>query len=483
MRAAGDAVGDGYGIHVPLRPLDVDALSALVSREPLLSSVDVQRLLAETGGLPSLVLPYLQVVRQGGDVTAVTSLIAQDLLEQRVSRLSQTAHQVVAAASILTGRSDADLLRETSGRSDAETVAAIDEALHAGLLVELAGGDGYDMALEALRHVLLDQIGTARRRLLHERAGRALEHRAGAHVTPADAGAIARHLNQAGRVEEAAAWHWRAADEARALHAHEQALVDVQAALALGYPAAPARLAEGEILIALGRYREAISALEVAAAASDSAQHALQVDRRLADVHERLGDYAVAEAHIAAALDHARESGQPGLASLLADHALLAYRMGDLDRAQRDGEEALAAAAQDDDPDATGDALNVLGVVAARQGRLEAAEAAFTRALQHAAAAADGSISIAALNNLARLMQQQGRSDEALRTARQALDEGTRQGDRHRLAALHTNVADLLRAAGDDEAAMGHLKQAAAIFADLDDAGQRRPEIWTLVEW
>jgi hypothetical protein len=74
------------------------------------------------------------------------------------------------------------------------------------------------------------------------------------------------------------------------------------------------------------------------------------------------------------------------------------------------------------------------------------------------------------------------RNRKANRSTR-ALDEGTRLGDRHRLAALHTNVADLLRAAGQDEAAMEHLKQAAAIFADVDDAEHRRPEIWTLVEW
>jgi len=483
MRAAGDAVGDGYGVHVPLRPFDAQTLTAIVATDSRLSSIDVQRMLADTGGLPSLVLPYLDVVRDGGDVASATWLIAQDLLEQRVSRLSQTAHQIVAAASVLTGRSDADLLRETSGRGDAETAAAIDEALQAGLLVDLPGGDGYDLSLEALRHVVLEQIGTARRRLLHERAARALERRAGSHVTPADAGAIARHLNQAGRIDEAGAWHWRAATEARALHAHEQALADVQEALLLGHPAAPGRLAEGEILIALGRYQEAISALELAAAASDSAQHGVQVDRRLADVHGRLGDYAVAEAHIAAALDQIRETGLPGVASLLADHALLAYRIGDLDRAHRDGEQALVAAEHDDDPDATANALNVLGVVAARRGRLDEAETAFTGALQHAATATDGGIAIAALNNLARLMQQQGRSDDALRTARRALEEGTRLGDRHRLAALHTNVADLLRAAGQDEAAMEHLKQSAAIFADLDDAEHRRPEIWTLVEW
>ncbi|HET6911098.1 MAG TPA: hypothetical protein VFH54_17350, partial [Mycobacteriales bacterium] len=56
-------------------------------------------------------------------------------------------------------------------------------------------------------------------------------------------------------------------------------------------------------------------------------------------------------------------------------------------------------------------------------------------------------------------------------------------GDRHRLAALHANLADLLRATGRHEESMDHLKQAAALFAAVDDEPQRRPEIWKLVEW
>src|SRR6185312_1287471 len=80
MRAAGDAVGDGYGVHVPLRPFDAQTLTAIVVADSRLSSIDVQRMLADTGGLPSLVLPYLGVVRDGGDVASATSLIAQDLL-------------------------------------------------------------------------------------------------------------------------------------------------------------------------------------------------------------------------------------------------------------------------------------------------------------------------------------------------------------------------------------------------------------------
>jgi hypothetical protein len=48
---------------------------------------------------------------------------------------------------------------------------------------------------------------------------------------------------------------------------------------------------------------------------------------------------------------------------------------------------------------------------------------------------------------------------------------------------MHSNLADLLRAAGRSDEAMGHLRLSAAIFADLGEPGELRPEIWKLTEW
>jgi tetratricopeptide (TPR) repeat protein len=81
------------------------------------------------------------------------------------------------------------------------------------------------------------------------------------------------------------------------------------------------------------------------------------------------------------------------------------------------------------------------------------------------------------------LLAQEGRREEALAVGKDALGRGEQVGDRHRLAALHTNLADLLRAMNEPEASMTHLKQAAALFAAVDDEPLRRPEIWKLVEW
>jgi hypothetical protein len=64
-----------------------------------------------------------------------------------------------------------------------------------------------------------------------------------------------------------------------------------------------------------------------------------------------------------------------------------------------------------------------------------------------------------------------------------ALEICTSRGDRHLQAALHNNLADLLHAADRGEEAMFHLKQAVAIFAEVGEPDEMRPEIWKLAEW
>ncbi|HET7312129.1 MAG TPA: AAA family ATPase [Mycobacteriales bacterium] len=484
VRAVEDAVADGSGARMALRPLSHDDIAELVD-----DAVDVERLAAVTGGVPALVVAYVDAARRGEDpATGAAAVVKQTVLRQ-IDGVSETARQLLAAVAVLGGHSDLDLLRETSGRGDDEVAAAVEEALAAGVLAELPGRDGYDVPYETMRSVVIDSTTTVRRKLLHDRAARALTRRAGSRLTPADCGAIARHLGAAGRTGEAAEWHWRAAHEARRLHAHAEALVDVRAARELGHAPVEARLAEGEVLIALGRYDDAISALELAAAGSDSASSTMQVERRLGEVHGRLGEHVVADAHLSAAAEAAQLAVAADadlaadLASVLAEQALATYRTGNPTRATELAKQAADIAQKCDDAVARATTANVLGVLAGRQGDHVAAERWFRSSLEQADRAGDATAAIAALNNLARLLHETGRTDDARGAAEDALGRGLRVGDRHRVAALHTNLADLLRASSDDEAAMAHLKQAAALFAEVDGASERRPDIWKYVEW
>jgi len=457
---------------------------------------DVARMLTETRGLPMLVREYAEALRAAGqDGGAVPDGEAwsppesvRGLLGRRLRSAGEPAAQMLSTAAVLGSGCDADLLRAVSGRGEAETVEALDEAVARFLLIEVPpAGNGapcYDFPYEALRRVAYESASLARRRLLHGRAADALGARYERDPLSARAAVIAAHLQRAGREAEAAGWWWRAAARARELYAHAEAHAHLRQALALGYPQVPGSIAAGDVLTVLGRYREALAEYETAAAGSDG-DHATAavIEHKLAEVRHRLGDWALADAHLAAAADLLPPGDLSGRARAGADRAVVAYRLGDHARAGGLAGAALADASRAGDPAAIAQARNVLGMLAAGEGDAGAAEEHLRGSLAEARQLGDPGSTAAALNNLARLLADTGRSGEALACATEALELGSELGDQHRVAALHTNLADLLHASGQREEAMGHLKEAARRFAALDAGGAPRPEIWTLVEW
>jgi tetratricopeptide (TPR) repeat protein len=504
--ALGEAENQSMGQTVEPGPLGPEAIGTLLGLDGM-PRIDVSRLLAETRGLPMLVREYVEALRaaeepEAGAAEADTGQAdtgepgawwppasLRDLLRTRLQAVSEAARQMLTAAAVLGSDNDADLLRAVSGRGEDEIVEAIDEALARYLLTEIPPpsrqqAPSYGFPYEALRRTAYESATLARRRLLHGRAADALTRRHERDPATTRAATVASHLQLAGRDEEAAQWWWRAAEVARELYAHAEAHAHLTRALALGYPQLPGRMALGETLVALGRYREALAEFETAAALAAEGDRATQaaIEHKLADVHHRLGDWDLAEAHLAVVTELV-EGSEPGrLARAQADRAVVAYRRGAAGHAADLGRAALASARAAADPGATAQALNVLGMLAARSGDTAAAEGYLRDSLAEARPLEPGA-AVAALNNLARLLAETGRGPEALTLAAEALELGRELGDQHRVAALHTNMADLLHADGQRDAAMTHLKEAARRFAAVDGGDAPRPEIWTLVEW
>ena len=531
--ALSEADEQSLGETIEPGPLGPEAIGALLDLDGM-PRVDVDRLMAETRGLPMLVREYVEALRSaeqaagpeaadgaaeadgplpGGQADWWPPASVRDLLRARLQAVSEPTRQILTAAAVLGSDNDADLLRAVSGRGEDEIVEAIDEALARSLLTEtapLAAGaaPSYGFPYEALRKTAYESATLARRRLLHGRAADILTRRYERDPAATRAATVADHLQLAGRDAEAAQWWWRAAEVARELYAHAEARAHLVRALALGYPRLPGRIALGEVLVVLGRYREALAEFESAAAlaggeggpgqgnGSDGSDRAVQasIEHKLADVHHRLGDWELAETHLAVVTELVADAEPGRLARAEADRAVVAYRRGDAEQAAAFGQAALSYAKAAADPGATAQALNVLGMLAARAGHTAEAETYLRDSLAEARrrpepAAGAGPLSaplgvaVAALNNLARLLAETGRGDEALEVAAEALELGSELGDQHRVAALHTNMADLLHAAGQGEAAMAHLKEAARRFAAVDAGDAPRPEIWTLVEW
>lgn len=453
------------------------------------------RLYHETEGLPLFLAAYLEALAAGGeqdeDAWAMPRGVA-DLLRARLDAVGDTARQVLQAAAVLGRSCDLETLQATSGRSDEESLAALEGLVGRRIVREVAddasAAPRYDFTHEKLRSLVYEDTSLARRRLLHARAARSLSERARIrHDLDAQAAQIGQHFRLAGQEADAAACFVQAGDHARGLYANAEALAHYQAALALRHPGA-SRLhaAIGDMHTLLGAYNAALVSYETAAALCDPTSAALgEIEHKLGKLHTRLGDWTAAETHFEAALNIARDaSDRRAVGRILADVSLAAHARGHTARAFDLARDALAAAETADDRRGMAQAHNILGILA--RGRGESADALrhLELSLESATELDDPVMRVAALNNLALARAARGDHEGAIASARAALALCQRLGDRHREAALQNNLADLLHAAGSEEEAMAHLKQAVVIFAEIGVlAGDARPEIWKLTEW
>ena len=489
-----EAVGEA-GQVITLAPLDLAGVAAVLDGLDL----DPAEVLRRTRGVPLLVREYAAAGARQADLADPAGV--RELVAARLDAAPATTRQLVAAAAAIGTVADPDLLRFACGRDEAETVDAIEDATARGLLVERIDPVGYDLPHDLVRDAALARTSLARQRLLHGRIAEALARRHAVAPLSAPAGAVAGHLARAGRDADAGQWFAAAAAESTRLFAHAEALAQWRAALGLGHQPLAMYEAIGQALVKLGRYDEALVALDQAAALAEGDPPRLAaIEHLVAGVHDRLGDWPLAEAHLTAAhdllahgdhpLDEPARHG-PGdsavtdpalLAGVLADLALVQHRQGRAAEAQATARTAQQAVHREHADAAMARVDNVLGLLAEASGDHDQAREHLSQAAERARRHGDLDLEIAALNNLSRSHHQAGDAAAALEVARRALALAERQGDRHRLAALHSHLADLLHAAGREEESLAELKSAATSFAGVDGA-TARGEVWTLTEW
>jgi DNA-binding SARP family transcriptional activator/tetratricopeptide (TPR) repeat protein len=458
--------------------LDADVVSQLVERsEGLPLAVD-----AELGAVADRAAVAGRPV--GTDTVAAPPPGLRAAFLPRVDVLDDVARQVATAAAVIGRRFELATLVHASGRAEDEVLAAIDDLVGRGLLREAdpLGETGYDFTHRGIRTVLLDETTAARRRLLHGRVADALARPETG--VPADELAAVRayHLERAGRRAEAAAEHRVAGERAARLHANEDAVRHLEAALATGHPdRRGVATAIGDLRTLLGQYAAALEAYERAAAVAP--ERAAPIDHRIAQVHLRTGDTESALAHLEVALG-AVEVGQDDLrARILIDTGLARLRQGDQDGAVEAAEDALALVEPAGDLVTRAQAHNLLGILARRRGATTVARTHLRASL---ALADDLDVlgpSVAARNNLALVDLDDGALAAAAAHLRDALSRCAIEGDRHHEAALHNNLADVLHAMGDRDGSLAELRAAVGIFAEVGEPDRHQPEIWKLLDW
>ncbi|HYW03213.1 MAG TPA: AAA family ATPase, partial [Gammaproteobacteria bacterium] len=151
----------------------------------------------------------------------------RDVLRQRVARLSESCAEVLATAAVIGRRFELELLAGLeAGRGMANLLEALDEALSARLIEELAQPGRYQFSHALIRETLYDELPTTRRLRLHRDIG---EQLVALHADVSETGLsrLAWHFAQAaplGTATRAIDYASRAGGRADALLAYEESV-------------------------------------------------------------------------------------------------------------------------------------------------------------------------------------------------------------------------------------------------------------------
>ena len=449
----------------------VAQLAASTTSDPAV----IDRLLEASEGLPLYVVEALAA----GDLDRATMpLGVRAVLRARLATAGETAAQVLAAASVIGRSFDLATVRHASGRSEGETVDALDESLRRGLVRE--AGTAFDFAHGGLRDLAYESTTLTRRRLLHRRVAEALRLDL-AGIGRDDLGRlalVAAHERDGGRTTEAAEAYRLAGSRAAAIFANREAIDYDEAALSLGHPdVAGLRSAIGRLRTRLGDYAGAITALEAAAAAADDADLP-EIERLIAGAQLRRGDLVAASRHLEAALDGATEPAT--VAQILVDQSVVLRLGGNLSGALAAAQHALDVAIEADDAAGIGPAHRSLGLIALASGDARTARLESERAVA-APDRFDPTAQVAALTGLALAEAADGEIEASVEHGLAAVDICRQIGDRHLEGAVENHLADILHAAGREDESMVHLRRAVEAFAEIErDPAEPDPGIWML---
>lgn len=465
-----------------LAPLDPAAVAALARADGAhLGPALLARLHQESAGLPLLVVEYLAMLREHGlpadDRGWPLPGRARDLLEARLRSLEDQARTLLTAAAVVGRAFDLPTLCAAAALAEETAVESLESLLGRGLLVEASATPlRFAFGHEHLRALAYERLSRPRRSLLHRRVAAYLAAQRAVTLRSGLAAQVAYHAATAGETVLAAAHHRLAGDEARALAANGEAAAHYAAALEFAHPEAAAlHEALGDLLALAGNYPDALVHYSAALPLTGAGR---AVTRKIGELHHRLGAWDAAEQQFAAALADP-EAGLAERALASAAWSLTARRRGELARAARLADDALAHAAASGDPRALARACGAAGSLAAEQGEQATALAHLERGLALAEQLDDPETLVAALNHLA-LALAAGEPERATALAERALALCLARDDRHRAAALHNTLADLRHASGDGAAARAHLREAVTLFAAI---GHDQPAIWMLTEW
>ncbi|WP_061299029.1 BTAD domain-containing putative transcriptional regulator [Herbidospora cretacea] len=233
-----------------------DVADYLDGRDPgLLDHVAV--LHDRTGGNPFYLGELLRLAAstRSADIAALPVPDGvRDVIAQRVSRLPEETQTLLRTASVVGRDVNCDVLAGAAGLDPARLLLLLEPAVATGLLVEVEGGWDYRFSHALVQEALYAELTRLQRAQLHGRIGEAAESFGGGDLDRVPV--LAHHFAQAARVghaEKAVAYAEKAAEQAAAGLAYDEAVRYWELALASHGPAGTSRRCR--LLIELGRAR------------------------------------------------------------------------------------------------------------------------------------------------------------------------------------------------------------------------------------
>ncbi len=155
----------------------------------------------------------------------------RDVINRRLDRLAPGSIEWLRVAAVIGRDFDAGLLERVLGFDEDRFLAALEDALDAGLVTEAPGDPGrYSFAHALIRETLYEGMSSARRARVHRRVGVALESSGDDSLI----GALALHFTRAADPEDAERairYGLRAGEQATAMLANEEAAAHYSRAL------------------------------------------------------------------------------------------------------------------------------------------------------------------------------------------------------------------------------------------------------------
>jgi DNA-binding SARP family transcriptional activator/biotin operon repressor len=445
--------------------------NVLFTLETLLAMRD--RGLFESGADPATVLEQ-QI--QGGGVPLAPRV--RSVIESRLSMLSDEVTTVYELAAVADDRVGLPLIEAATAFSRSSVLAAVDELLYRGLLIDDGLGQ-YRLTHDQVRQVVYDEMDPGVRNRLHLRVAETL-----ADTDPDNVEAIGHHFQESGHPARATDYLERAGLRAIELNAFATARSHLQAAHETASEAGVGDVRRyqllghlDDVLGVLGRRDEQRQVIDEMALIAEAlpALHG-DLERRRAWLLAQTGELQQAETSARRSVAVERSDGdEEGVASSL-------VALGTIQRWSGRPLEAIPALTEAvelaNDPSDRADALTELASTLVEVQQID-------EALEHLAEAGEiyrslndlrGQAEVAGIE--ARLLHRHGDKEQAVGRYEEAIELCHRIGYRHGEGVNLTNLANLQQATGAVTDALAGYDRAARIFAEL---GNRRGEAMVLV--